>query len=302
MLNKNIGIFGATGLIGSSILRSKLFEEYHFKVFSRNLLSAKEIFKNCHNVSIIPDDKLNNLEDCEVVINLAGASMGGKRWNKTYKMLILNSRIDSTRNIVLAIITRKIRLRKFINASAIGIYGFRKDEFIDESSSSGNDYLANLCTKWENELTPLSKENISTISLRTGIVLSENGGALEKFMLPFKFYIGGHQGKGNQWISWIHIEDLISIIHYVINNDDISGPVNCTSPNPVTNKEFSKTLGKVLRKPSVFSVPSFILKIVLGEFSTSILNGQRVLPEKLIQSGYKFKYPILNHALENLLL
>ncbi len=306
-MNKRIGIFGGTGLIGNAIIGNECFSECYFYIFIRSKAQVKNIFQLNKNTKIIEyngetGNPIQNLDKCDIVINLAGASIGRKRWTKKYKKLIYDSRIDTTRKIIHAIGLNDAKPELFISSSATGIYGSREKEELNEKSSPGDDFLSKLCTDWEREALKAEKSGIRTVLLRSGIVLSNKGGALDKFIIPFKCFIGGHLGTGKQWISWIHIDDLISAINFIIMNQQISGVVNCTTKNPVTNKEFSKVLGDTLSRPSLFFIPARILRIVIGEFSESIISGQKVFPEKLIDQGFSFKFPDIKCALENLLI
>jgi len=302
-----IGIFGGTGLIGTSIISNKKFEDYFFYIYTRSdsfsirnesIHNNFRIIKYNNNVGKTIED----LQDCEVIINLAGASIAGKRWTKNYKKILYDSRIEITKNIIESIGQKDTKPKTFINISATGIYGFRKDEELNENAQPGNDFLAKLCIDWENEALKAKVYGIRTVILRTGIVLSKNGGALKKLLIPYRFFIGGYQGNGNQWMPWIHIEDLISILKNSIVDENMNAIINCVSPEPITNREFSKTIGNILRRPSIFHVPDVILKIIMGEFATSILQGQKVLPKRLLDLNFKFQFANLNDALRNLLL
>jgi uncharacterized protein (TIGR01777 family) len=305
-MKKIIGIFGGSGLIGTSIISNKDFEEYFFYIYTRSDSLSINNVSSHNNLRIIQydgnDKNIEELKDCEIIINLAGASIAGKRWTKKYKKILYDSRIETTKNIIESIRQKDTKLKTLINISATGIYGFRKDEELDENAQPGNDFLANLCIDWEKEALKANDKGIKTVILRTGIVLSRNGGALKKLLVPYRYFIGGYQGNGNQWMPWIHIKDLISIIKGSIIDRDLDGIINCVSPEPITNKEFSKTIGKIMKRPSIFPVPGLILRILLGEFATSILKGQKVLPQRLLDLNFKFKFANLNDALRNLLL
>jgi uncharacterized protein (TIGR01777 family) len=305
-MKKIIGIFGGSGLIGTSIISNKDFNEYFFYIYTRSDSLSINNVSSHNNLRIIQydgnDKNIEELKDCEIIINLAGASIAGKRWTKKYKKILYDSRIETTKNIIESIRQKDTKLKTLINISATGIYGFRKDEELDENAQPGNDFLANLCIDWEKEALKANDKGIKTVILRTGIVLSRNGGALKKLLVPYRYFIGGYQGNGNQWMPWIHIKDLISIIKGSIIDRDLDGIINCVSPEPITNKEFSKTIGKIMKRPSIFPVPGLILRILLGEFATSILKGQKVLPQRLLDLNFKFKFANLNDALRNLLL
>jgi len=248
-----------------------------------------------------PDKWNNEIKGKDAVIHLAGANLFGKRWNDDYKSKILESRQISTRNIVNAIINAKTKPSTLICSSAVGIYGERGDELLTEDSSTGNDFLAQVCKTWEDEAAKVESAGVRRVSIRTGIVLSKNDGALKQMLLPFKFFVGGPLGNGKQWFPWIHIDDLIDSCIFSLDNPNVNGAVNGVSPNPVTMNEFAKVLGKALHRPSFFKVPVFALKIAVGEFAESILASIRAVPEKLIRNNFKFKFEGLNVALKDLL-
>jgi uncharacterized protein len=204
--------------------------------------------------------------------------------------------------LVRAIAKAKIKPKFLINASAVGYYGGRGDEAITEESASGTDYLARVCVEWEAEAKKAESEGVRVVLLRTGIVLDRGRGALAKMVPPFKFFAGGPLGSGNQWMPWIHIEDQVGLLLFLMNNENAHGPFNCTAPNPVIMAEFSKTLGETLNRPSWATVPGGVLALVLGEMSEILLNGQRALPQAALKLGYQFRYPHLLPALQSLRL
>ena len=238
------------------------------------------------------------LEDVDGVINLAGEPIAERRWTDTQKRRIEKSRMDATRSLVQACAKAKHKPHFLINASAVGYYGARGDETLTEASAPGNDFLSALCRDWEEEAKKAEELGMRVVRLRTGIVLASGGGALAKMALPFKFFLGGSLGSGQQWMSWIHREDHVGLIMHLIDHADIHGAVNATAPNPARNKEFSKTLGKVMGRPCWAPVPGFALKIVVGDMAEMLLTGQRVLPVAAEKSGYRFRYPELQGALE----
>lgn len=231
----------------------------------------------------------------EAIVNLAGASIFN-RWNDETKKLIHDSRVLTTRNLVKALPEDKKVL--FCSTSAVGYYGFRGDEEITEDGQPGDDFLATVCVDWEAEASKAKKKGARVVITRFGIVLGKTGGALGQMIPAFKKFVGGPLGSGKQWFSWIHMEDLLNAFLFVFETPDISGPVNLTAPNPVTNKELGKALGKVLGRPSFVKTPGFMLRLVLGEFGSVLLEGQRVIPAKLLKHGYRFRYPEISGALE----
>jgi uncharacterized protein (TIGR01777 family) len=232
------------------------------------------------------------------VINLAGASIF-KRWNDKSKELMYDSRVLTTRNVVEAMPGEEGAV--LCSTSAVGYYGFRGDEEVLEDGTPGDDFLASLCVDWENEANKASEKGIRIAVTRFGIVLGKTGGALGQMIPAFKRFVGGPLGSGNQWFSWIHMEDLLNAVLFVFENQEISGPVNFCSPNPVQNRDLAKALGKVLSRPSFLTTPGFILKLVLGEFGSVLLEGQRVIPGKLVQHGFTFRYPHIAGALEEVI-
>ena len=230
------------------------------------------------------------------VINLAGFSIFG-RWNDKTKKLIYDSRILTTRNVVDAMSTKKGSV--LCSTSAVGYYGFRNDEEITEEGSPGDDFLASVCVDWENEANMAADKGVRVAITRFGIVLGKTGGALGQMIPAFKKFVGGPLGSGNQWFSWIHIEDLLNAFIFVFENQEISGPVNFCTPNPIRNKELAKALGTILSRPSFLTTPGFMLRLVLGEFGSVLLEGQRVIPAKLLKHGFTFSYPDITGALED---
>lgn len=307
IMGKRIIIAGATGLIGKRIIYLLLNKGYSVCILTRNIESAMRRFNDTSidfinwDYSMPSDNLIEYIENSFAVINFAGASIGGKRWNESYKRVLYDSRIVTTRKIAEAISKCKNKPECLINSSAIGYYGTTRTEVLDEDSKPGDDFLSKLCFDWEKEAYSMEKHGLRVITLRIGIVLDKCEGALQKFLLTFKLFIGGHQGSGKQWISWIHIDDLVNLIFFVLENKEIKGAINCTSPNSVSNKQFCKTLGKVLNRPSIFPVPGFVLKIAIGEFAKYLIKGRKVIPFRATKNGFQFRYDNLENALTNLL-
>jgi uncharacterized protein (TIGR01777 family) len=231
----------------------------------------------------------------DAVINLAGASIF-RRWNDKTKKLIYDSRVLTTRNVVEAMEKNKGAL--LCSTSAVGYYGFRSDEELAEGDSPGSDFLAEVCIDWEDEATKATEKGARVVITRFGIVLGKTGGALGQMIPAFKKFVGGPLGSGKQWFSWVHMEDLLRAFIFVFDNKDIHGPVNLCSPNPVRNKDLAKALGKVLSRPSFLKTPAFTLRLVLGEFGSILLEGQKVMPAKLLKHGFCFRYPEIMGALQ----
>lgn len=303
---KKIIITGATGLIGRK-LSQKLTEAGHqIIVFSRNASSAKNILKKDYTYidwDYRKSDKwIESISTADVIVHLAGINLFAKRWNKKFKEEILASRKETTKALVDAVKLSQAKPEVFVSASAVGYYGDCGDKLLDENSPAGNDFLAEVCKVWEAEAAVVEQAGVRRVSVRTGIVLSKEDGALKRMLLPFKLFVGGPLGNGKQWFPWIHIDDIVGIYFHAIENQNLNGAVNAASPNICTMKEFAKTLGKVLHRPSLFPVPELALKIAIGEAGKVVLMSQRVKVNKLLESGYKFKFENLEEALRNLLL
>jgi len=238
------------------------------------------------------------LDGADGVINLAGEPIAQKKWTYTQRRRIERSRIDATHSLVQACATAKPRPKFLINASAVGYYGARGDEIITEEAPPGDDFLSVLCQNWEAEAKKAEELGLRVVRLRTGVVLGSGGGALAKMAEPFRFFVGGPLGSGQQWISWIQLEDLVRLIFEAVNNPLAQGPLNATAPHPVRNKEFTHTLGKVMHRPSWIPVPGFALKLALGDMADMLLTGQRVVPAAAEKLGFQFRYPDLQQALE----
>lgn len=299
-----IGILGGTGLIGTSFITTAVQKGHRFRVFSRqnsipkSLSSISDLeFVSC----ILPQS--SDLEGLDVILNLVGEPIAGVRWTEERKQLIRTSRVEFTRGLVARILDLKSPPKVFLNASAVGYYGMSDSEHhaFTESSPPGDDFLAKLCVEWENQTLPLAKLGIRTILLRTGIVLSPKGGALEKMIPPFLLGVGGAIASGKQGMSWIHILDFIQACLYLMTTESAKGAYNLVSPQPTSNAEFSKQLAKTLKRPNLFKVPSFAIQALFGEGSVVVTKGQYVMPERLLQSGYEFQFQNLENALSNLL-
>lgn len=289
---------GGTGFIGKPLKSELVSLGHELFVLTRAERENKERINYIQwDIKNLPD--LTELvSQTDIIVNLAGESIADKRWTREQKEKILLSRILPTRILASAINNATKKPKKFISASAIGIYGNTGNEKIIEKSGFGQDFLATICKDWEAEA---QKANTNVVILRIGLVLGKHSGILKKMLPPFKMFIGGPLGSGKQWMSWVLREDLISVIKFAITNDKVTGILNVTSPNPVTNNEFSETLGKVLKRPSFMPVPSSALKLLFGEMADIMLGGQKVLPERLKEYDFEFKYPELEGALKRIL-
>lgn len=303
-MRKKIIITGATGLIGRQISKRLIEAKNHLIIFTRNLESAKSIIKNAQEYVLWnyenSSEWKNKLNGTDAVIHLAGENLISKRWTKEFKKRIYNSRVLTTRALVNVISQLTNKPQDFISASAVGYYGNRETE-VDEYQEKGEGFLADLVNDWENETKPLENYGVRRVNIRLGTVLSKDGGALSKLIPQFKLFLGGTLGSRNQWFPWIHVEDAVEIFLFALNNSEVQGVLNAVAPEQIRMKDFSKVLGKVLKRPSYLNVPSFILKLILGEASEALLNGAKVIPKRTLEYGYQFRYANLNDALTNLL-
>jgi len=283
----NIAITGASGFIGAS-LAARLRSEGH-TVRALSLRSAPD-----------PASVASVFDGCDAVVHLAGEPVA-QRWTDSTKKRILDSRVQGGRTIVDALSKLDRRPGVLVSASGIGYYGSRGDERLTEGSAPGSDFLAQVCVAWEGEARKAEALSIRVVTPRIGMVLGAGGGALSKLLLPFRLGVGGRIGPGTQWTSWIHLDDLVSLVVFAIQNQQLSGAVNAVAPNPVTNLEFTKVLAAALHRPAVFPLPAFALQLVLGEMSEILLGGQRVVPEAAKAAGFTFRYPQLSAAFAEIL-
>ncbi len=294
-------ITGATGFIGRALCVA-LHRDYDVIALSRRVDRARQSVGHIATVvgwdAKTPAGWKDQAEDASAIINLAGENVGSGRWNEKRKSRILQSRLDSTGAVIDAVKELENKPNVVILASAIGYYGSRRDEQLDETSKPGEGFLANVCQQVESRAEEIESLGVRCVILRTGIVLGQNGGALAKLAQPFRFFLGGHLGSGDQWFSWISLDDEISAIRFLMEHEPLRGAFNLTAPQPVTMKEFCATLGKVLHRPSWMHVPAFILRLALGEMADGmLLSGQRVLPKRLLDAGFEFRYPEVEKAL-----
>ncbi|MDF3821364.1 TIGR01777 family oxidoreductase [Leptospira sp. 96542] len=303
-MNFKIGILGGTGLIGKEWILSGIREGHRFRVFTRQENPPKELqgFPEIQFVTCtLPSTQ--DLEGLDVVINLVGEPIAGVRWTEERKKIIRTSRVDYSKGLIARLLETKKPPSVYMQASAVGYYGMSESyhEAYSESQTPGSDLLASLCVDWENQTHTLESKNIRTILLRTGIILSLHGGALEKMIPPFQMGVGGAIASGNQGMSWIHILDFIQASMYLIKNPEAKGAFNLVSPEPVSNAMFCTHLAKVLNRPNLFKVPEFVIQALYGDGSVVITKGQYVIPTKLLNLGYEFQFQNLNLALRNLL-
>jgi uncharacterized protein (TIGR01777 family) len=298
----NILVVGGRGFIGSALC-SRLRDGGHKVTVTtrRKTISDNEI--TWSPPELIAPEILSRFDG---VVNLAGESIVSY-WTKDKKERILSSRTDTTRSIVVSMANADSRPKVLVSASAIGYYGPHDYEPVTEDTQAASDFLADVCVKWEAEAYKAEALGVRVVTVRIGGVLDADGGALPQMVTPFKFFLGGPIGSGKQWFSWIHRDDVVGMMQHAIENDSVSGPINATAPHPVpinataphpvTNREFSDALGKVLNRPSCLAVPGFVVKLTLGELGAILLTGQKVIPEKALATGYKFKYSDVTEAL-----
>ncbi len=299
-MGKRFLITGGSGFIGIPLVNRLLEQGDQITILTRNPNSTSAKFNG--EVTTIDDTtSLDSTAVFDVLINLAGAGIGDKRWSSQVKQELHDSRIITTRNLVNFMRRAEHKPELFISGSAIGYYGLCGDQIIDETGQGDDSFTSQLCQAWEAEASIANQLGVNTVLLRTGIVLGD-GGALAKMLLPFKLGIGGKLGNGKQWFSWIHIADLVGIICYLIDNPSTTGPVNGTAPDPVTNYTFTKVLGKVLGKPTFLPIPGFAIRLLFGDMGYELLlSGQRVIPTAIQKAGYEFQYTDLEKALNNVI-
>jgi uncharacterized protein (TIGR01777 family) len=293
-------ITGASGFIGTALCRQLLQRGHRLTLLTRGApREPNTVDKRWHHWT--PGtlrDWDAELDGADGVINLAGEPIAEKKWTATQRRRLEKSRVDTTHVLVQACAKARQRPKFLINASAVGYYGPHGDEIVTEDAPPGTDFLSQLCLNWETEAKRAEPLGMRVVLLRTGIVLGAGGGALEKMVPPFKWFSGGPLGSGKQWMSWIHLDDHVALILYLIDHQQAVGPINGTAPNPERNKDFSRALGKVLHRPSWMPVPGILLRIGLGDMADMLLTGQRVVPAAAQRLGFEFRYPTLPEALK----
>jgi len=298
-MTKNILISGASGFVGAHLTKFLLEKGYKVKKLTRAVQGSAGnlVYWNPAKGEI----ELEALEGLDAVVHLAGENIAG-RWTEKKKAKIESSRVQGTKFLSESLVKLNKKPEVLIAASAIGYYGNSGDEILTEESAKGSGFLADVGVKWEQATQPAAEAGIRVCNVRIGLVLGRDGGALEKMLFPFKLGLGGKIGDGNQYWSWIAIDDLVGIIYYLLSSQDLKGPVNAVAPYPVTNSEFTFALGKVLNRPTILPLPGFVARGLLGEMAgATMLSSARVIPWKLLDSGYKFKYPKLEQALNSIL-
>ncbi len=300
----NILITGATGFIGKELTNALLKAGNNITVISTKPETATSVFEKPvsaigWNISNVELAKI--ISGCQAVINLAGADISAKPWNSAYKRIMESSRIKTTKKLVDAIDMTQSKPEVFIQGSAIGYYGNHPDKSFDENTPKGEGYLPDLVEKWENAAKPLTKMGIRVAWIRTGVVMGKQGGMLKKLELPFRLFAGGPPGKGKQWLSWIDIRDEVRAIIFILNEQDMQGKFNLTTPDPMQMKDYLKEFGKVLHRPSWFNIPKMFLKMAFGERADALLlASQKVMPSNLLKHRFEFHFADARKSLESM--
>lgn len=290
-----IAITGAGGLIGGTLKTSLLQAGQEVISLVRRPSQSNEVRWD----ALEGPPPVEALEGLDAIVHLAGTPIGPKRWTARRKEAIVQSRLLGTRHLVQALCRCRRPAPVLISASGIGFYGDRGDTPLDEESEPGTGIFPELGKNWEGEALEARRCGTRVVLLRSAPVLSREGGMLKTMEVPFRWFVGGSLGSGRQWVSWIHIEDEVGAIMHAVQEETLEGPLNASAPNPVRNREFSKSLGRAMGRPSLMWVPSFVLRIALGELAEEILGSKRVLPRRLLESGYRFRYPELPGALQS---
>ena len=305
-MSKLIITTGASGFIGKVLCRQLIEANYDVVALSRNPGEGNKLLPN--EVNIVKWDAktvqgwANYADGAYAIVNLAGESIATGRWTHIKKRRILESRLNAGKAVVQAVEQAKNKPRVVIQASGVGYYGGRADEVLDESSSPGSGFLTEVAKQWEESTNKVQSFGVRHVIIRTGVVLGPNGGFLSRVILPFRLFVGGRLGSGKQWISWIHIYDEVNAIRFFLEREDLQGVFNLSAPSPLTCKSFFGVLGRVMKRPSWLPVPGFALRLVLGEMAKElILSGQRVVPKRLLESGYNFLYLDAKSALREIL-
>lgn len=300
-----IVLAGATGFVGRALVKRLLENGHELVVLSRRVDAFKDTLSP--NLKIEPWDGCTSgawaskLDGADAIVNLAGEGIADKRWTKQRKEALRSSRLDSTRALVSAIAAASKKPSVLVNASAVGFYGPVESGDVTESSPKGSGFLADLCAEWEEEAKKAEASGMRVVRLRLGVVLEKEGGALPKFLPPFRFYAGGPLGSGRQYFPWVHRGDVVGAVVYALEKPALSGPVNVTAPGVVTMGEFCSELGKAMGRPSWAPVPEFALRLLLGEVAGMLVTGQKAVPKRLEEAGYRFRHPEAGPALRHIL-
>lgn len=293
-------ITGGTGLIGRYLCKALLAEGHQLTVLSRRPETVAVKCGASVQAMATLDEWLPE-RAYDAVVNLAGEPIVDAYWSEQRKQVLRDSRVALTEKLMQRISAAKLKPAVLLSGSAVGYYGNRDDTGLDENAEPGGDFSADLCRAWEAAAYAAEKQGVRTCFLRTGLVLSRSGGLLGKMLLPFKLGLGARLGNGRQWMSWVHIDDYVDMVLRLLHDEQLRGPFNMTAPQPVSNAEFTRTLAEVLHRPALFVVPGTLLRLAMGERASLMLEGQRVLPAKIVDAGYRFKFPTLSGALADLL-
>jgi len=303
-MSKRIVLTGATGLIGRRLYHALRSRGDQVTVLTRNTEKTRKLFPDADRVFLwapgVAGEWKSAIDGADAVVHLAGEPIAEERWTEEYKKRIQDSRVLGTRDIVDAIAAAKVKPGLLVSASAVGFYGDTGEEEVNENSPAGSDFLAETCIEWEREALRAEDENVRVVISRMGIVLAEDGGALEKLLTPFKMFAGGPVGKGEQWFPWVHIDDVVGLLLHAIDTPEVKGMLNAVSPGILRNREFAVALGEALKRPARFSVPAFVIKLALGELGETLLGGQRAQPTRTLEQGYRFQYESIEKALADL--
>jgi uncharacterized protein (TIGR01777 family) len=294
-------ITGGTGFIGKQLIENLLGQKAEIIVLTRDKAKTTKLFGDSVK-SVLDVSEIDKSENIDAIINLAGEPIADKKWSAAQKQKLISSRLNTTESVVKLIERLDKKPECLISASAIGYYGAQAENIITESSAPNKEFTHELCKSWEDSAHKASQTNVRVCIIRLGVVLGKNGGALKKMLPAFKLGLGGKIGSGKQYFSWVHIDDVVSAINFLIENKNSNGVYNLTSPSPVTNTEFTQALGFALKRPTFFNMPAFVVKKIFGEMGDRLLlNGQRVFPENLLKSGFSFKFEKLNKAFDSII-
>ncbi len=293
-------VTGGSGFIGGALCRRLLAGGHAVSVLTRERQRAEQLFQG--KVAAIESlDELPRETAPEAIVNLAGLSLGSGRWTERLKQEFIVSRVGVTRQVISYIARTDRKPGILISGSAVGYYGARGDEELGEDAPPGNEYQSHLCKAWEAEALKAAQHGVRVCVSRTGVVLGKGGGALSSLVSQFRLGLGGYVGSGRQWMSWVHIDDLVGIMLHLMADESLAGAFNSTAPNPETNRDFARKLAAALHRPALVWAPDWLLRLMVGEMAHLYVTGQKVLPSRLLESGYRFKFPELRAALADIL-